>query len=220
MNSFATIGLAASIIAAPLPALAEQEPQSIDLSIVRGVNSFGAPALDLPMGALSNNYFLLGGPLALAVAADHTQFKVPVTTFVAEGLAGASVMILKPLFGRPRPFAADPSLRTPSGHWTEDPNSFPSGHAAISFAAATAIADARPDYAWPAYGLAALISYSRMYNGVHYPSDLLAGALLGYGVGKATAWGMNQVTDRFGWPISGAIAAGGDALTLGFGRQF
>ncbi|HEY9897638.1 MAG TPA: phosphatase PAP2 family protein [Pantanalinema sp.] len=220
MKAFASICLATAIVALPQNALAEPEAPSLDLSIVRGVNTLGSPALDAPMGLLSNNVFLLGAPLALAVAADHTTFKAPAAAFVAEGLAGMSVMLIKPLFERPRPFAADPSLRTPSGKWETDPNSFPSGHAAVSFAAATAIADARPDYAWPAYGLAALISYSRMYNGVHYPTDLLAGALLGYGAGKVTTWGMSQVTDRLGWPISGKVVPGSDALTFGFARQF
>ncbi|MBO9542118.1 phosphatase PAP2 family protein [bacterium] len=219
MKSLALTGLTVAVVAAPLPALAETAPPSLDLAIVRGVNSFGAPALDWPMGVVSHNYFLAGAPLALAVAADHTTFKAPAAALVAEGLAGVSVTLLKPLFGRERPFKADPALRTPSGHWNESPESFPSGHAAVSFAAATAIADLQPSWAWPAYGLAALISYSRMYNGVHYPTDLLVGALLGIGAGKVTTWGMGQVTDRYGWPISG-ISTGGDALTLSVGRQF
>lgn len=219
MKNIAAIGLATAVAVTPLTAQAAPADASLDLSIVRGANSFGAPALDLPMAVLSNNYFLMASPIALAVAADHTQFKAPAAALVAEGLAATSVSLLKPIFARPRPFTADPSLRTPSGHWPEDPNSLPSGHSAISFAAATAIADLQPDYAWPAYGLAALISYSRMYNGVHYPTDLLAGALLGFGIGKATTWGMSQVTDRFGWPISG-LSITGDATTLGFTRSF
>jgi undecaprenyl-diphosphatase len=220
MKPIAIIGIAAVVCAAPLGAAAHAAPDSLDLAIVRGANSLGAPALDLPMNVLSNRTFLIGSPLILAVVADHTQFKVPAATLVAEGLAYVGVTLLKPVFGRERPYVADPSLRTPSGRLASDPYSFPSGHSAVSIAAATVIADARPDYAWPAYGLAVLICYSRMYNGVHYPTDLLGGALLGFGIGKATTWGMTQVTDRLGWPISTSSDPTKDAFTLDFRRTF
>lgn len=61
--------------------------------------------------------------------------------------------------------------------------SFPSAHAASSFAAATAFARLERRAALPAYSLAALISAGRPYLGVHYPSDVLAGAALGSIVG-------------------------------------
>ena len=57
--------------------------------------------------------------------------------------------------------------------------SFPSGHAATSFAGATLLALALPRLAWPLLVLAAAIGWSRVYVGVHWPSDVLAGALLG-----------------------------------------
>lgn len=62
--------------------------------------------------------------------------------------------------------------------------SFPSAHAASSFAAATAAGRIEPRAALPAYSLAALISAGRPYLGVHYPSDVLAGALLGTALGS------------------------------------
>jgi membrane-associated phospholipid phosphatase len=64
-------------------------------------------------------------------------------------------------------------------------HSFPSGHAATSFACATVLALAAPRLAIPLYLLAAAIAYSRVYVGVHYPLDVLAGALLGVGVATA-----------------------------------
>ena len=57
--------------------------------------------------------------------------------------------------------------------------SFPSGHAATSFACATILSAARPRWAPAFYALAALIAFSRVYNGVHWPLDVLAGAALG-----------------------------------------
>jgi undecaprenyl-diphosphatase len=62
--------------------------------------------------------------------------------------------------------------------------SFPSAHAASSFAAATAIRRIEPRAAVPTLTLAALISAGRPYLGVHYPSDVLAGAALGMAVGR------------------------------------
>jgi undecaprenyl-diphosphatase len=57
--------------------------------------------------------------------------------------------------------------------------SFPSGHAAIAFACATVIARAAPRLAVPAFLLAAAIAWSRVYVGVHWPLDVLGGAVLG-----------------------------------------
>ena len=58
--------------------------------------------------------------------------------------------------------------------------SFPSGHTAVSFAAASALYFAGEKYLWKAaLVLAAFIAFSRMYLYVHYPTDILGGALLG-----------------------------------------
>jgi undecaprenyl-diphosphatase len=62
--------------------------------------------------------------------------------------------------------------------------SFPSAHAASSFAAATAVARVEPRAAVPALALATLIGGGRPYLGVHYPSDVIAGAALGIAVGR------------------------------------
>ena len=64
-------------------------------------------------------------------------------------------------------------------------SSFPSGHASISFACAYVISRLAPRLTVFVYGLAALIAFSRIYVGVHYPIDVLAGAILGLVVAKA-----------------------------------
>lgn len=90
--------------------------------------------------------------------------------------------VLKPLFDRPRPFDSSPALvvidarpQTPS---------FPSGHAAMATAGAIAGARMLPPAAWVLWPLAMVVAVSRVYVGVHWPSDVLAGIA----VGAACAW--------------------------------
>jgi undecaprenyl-diphosphatase len=72
-----------------------------------------------------------------------------------------------------------PLVQVPRDH------SFPSGHAATSFAAATIIAAVAPRLTVPAFLLAAAIAFSRVYNGVHWPLDVIGGAVLGVAVAIA-----------------------------------
>lgn len=65
--------------------------------------------------------------------------------------------------------------------------SFPSGHAATAFAVAGAIALLAPRLRWPVLGVASLIAFSRVYLGVHFWIDVLAGAALGLAIGVGMA---------------------------------
>jgi undecaprenyl-diphosphatase len=107
---------------------------------------------------------------------------------VAAGVAAAVTAGLKEAFDRVRPSLADPSFVSvvaPPGS-----DSFPSGHAAGAFAAATVVAALVPRLRLPVLTLAALVAASRVYLGVHYPFDILAGALVGALTGLAVvlAW--------------------------------
>jgi len=64
--------------------------------------------------------------------------------------------------------------------------SFPSGHATIAFACATVLAWKVPRLAFPAFVLAGAIAWSRVYVGVHWPLDVLGGAIIGLAVGSVT----------------------------------
>lgn len=84
---------------------------------------------------------------------------------------------LKHFVARPRPFVENPAIQPfiapPHGY------SFPSGHSCSSFAAATVLLMRDKRFGIPALAVAVLIAFSRLYNYVHFPSDVLTGILLG-----------------------------------------
>ena len=101
---------------------------------------------------------------------------------------------LKYLTRRTRPYVRYPDVDSRTGdiaRW--DPYSFPSGHAAIAFALATSWTLSHPRWyvAAPGYVWAVSVALSRVWLGVHYPSDVVFGALLG----SALAWGLHRLGD-------------------------
>lgn len=95
----------------------------------------------------------------------------------------AVTQIAKSKYDRPRPFQVDPSIKPP----VQLPRSasYPSGHSSSAFAGARVIARVAPELAGDAYKLATQVAASRVYAGVHYPTDVVMGALLGTGVADA-----------------------------------
>jgi undecaprenyl-diphosphatase len=89
---------------------------------------------------------------------------------------------LKPLFDRDRPFQTDSSITVIDA--MPQSRSFPSGHAAMAVAGAMAGARLIPYSAWVWWPVGLVVAVSRVYVGVHWPSDVFAGAVLGF----ACAW--------------------------------
>jgi undecaprenyl-diphosphatase len=110
--------------------------------------------------------------IALALAVVRRRPSVFALVLVADVVADLLADLGKALVHRHRPFVHQlgPSTAT---------HSFPSGHSATSFACAAVLASLAPRLRVPLYALAVLIALSRLYNGDHFPLDVLAGAALG-----------------------------------------
>lgn len=105
--------------------------------------------------------------------------------YIGESIVVSSLITyaLKVSINRPRPFKTNPVLISEGSAGSP---SFPSGHTSEAFSTATALSIGYPKWyvIVPAYAWAGSVAYSRMYLGVHYPTDVIAGAITGAG----SAW--------------------------------
>jgi len=151
------------------------------------------PILDTVMRAITtqkNWYPVLGG-LAVALliwGGRRGRLAVAMLVIAVAITDQITCSVLKPLIGRVRPCNALPpgSFRLLDG--VTATFSFPSAHAANSFAMATVVSWRFPAFAIVAFLIAAAVAYSRVYVGVHYPFDSLAGAFLGVLTGRFAIW--------------------------------
>ena len=95
---------------------------------------------------------------------------------------------MKPLGRRPRPDRAVVE-QVPIARHVRIPSStsFPSGHSAAAFAFAAGVRPSIPPAGVPLSVFAALVAYSRVHTGVHYPGDIVVGALVGTVLGRVTS---------------------------------
>lgn len=160
--------------------------QNFDIELLRKINLDRNESLDPAFRTITNSYAVVsvGTPVILYVVGsinkDSSMKKNAVV--IGESVA-ASVfitLVLKNSIKRDRPFITYPDIEkeTSGGGY-----SMPSGHTSIAFATATSLSMAYPKWyvIVPSFLWAGTMGYSRMHLGVHYPSDVLVGALIGSG---------------------------------------
>ncbi|MCS7258095.1 MAG: phosphatase PAP2 family protein, partial [candidate division WOR-3 bacterium] len=102
----------------------------------------------------------------------------------AWGFSSGTTFILKTLFNRPRPSNSDVPRYN---------SSFPSGHTASWFSQAVVYSNKYPRLTVPIYAFGVLVGLARIYHGEHYLTDVLAGAVIGSGMGLLTLKLENQL---------------------------
>jgi undecaprenyl-diphosphatase len=156
----------------------------LDRALVDAAPAFEHPWLTAVFVVMSA--WWVKGPLlvCLGLCSDLWGRRAPVAFAAAAAATGAASVVthvLKEAFGRARPPVDEPGL----GALTALPGnpSFPSGHSATAFAAATAVAILCPRLRPAALAIAAAVALSRVYLRVHFPLDVIAGGLIGAGLG-------------------------------------
>lgn len=171
--------------------------QNVDIDVLRNINHNRNTALDPTFKTITNSVFPVAIGIPAVVTTLHLLNKDSASKQRAIIISGTVIIssaitgLLKYTIQRERPFVTYPDIN----HITpEDSYSFPSGHTSTAFALATSVTIAYPKWyvATPAYLWASSAAYSRMHFGVHYPSDVIAGALIGSG----SAWLCYQLNKR------------------------
>lgn len=165
--------------------------QNADINLLRTFNAREMPMWDKTMKGVSFSVYpampLTVGGIWLHgyVNKDKEMMRNGYKAAFAIGLAEGLSYGVKLAVRRERPFVTYPDI-TQRDH--VGPLSFPSGHTTGAFACATALtlSTKKWEVAIPAYAYAGFVGYSRMRLGVHYPSDVLGGILVGIGSGLLT----------------------------------
>jgi undecaprenyl-diphosphatase len=164
--------------------------QPIEVKVLSSINAGDKPQWDKAMQYTSHSVYA-AMPLSFSTAwfiqYKHDQLFLNQNAWSSAGAIGMGVGIatgIKFLVDRPRPFVTYAGKITQRDPYV-GPHSFPSGHTTAAFASATVWSlSANKWYVTVmAYSYASLVGYSRMRLGVHYPSDVLAGAFIGTGSG-------------------------------------
>lgn len=156
---------------------------SLDTSLFRLVNKdLKGNALDSGMrwaSRLADPPTVVCIPLALHITGNIQQQQVALVMASALTRSMLTTELIKNIVARPRPGLCLSSVNF-NGKILCDTKSFPSGHTVASFTIATILAHEYPEYSVPLYLLATTVGISRIYNGMHFPSDVIVGAIMGY----------------------------------------
>lgn len=168
-----------------------EEAERIDAALYATIAGTPTPALDKSMRRLSHaaNYSRLSiiAAAALALTGGATGRRAARSGLASVAVTATVVNIaIKPLSRRRRPDRVAEEVPLKRQVRMPVSTSFPSGHSAAAFAFATGVGAVMPTAGIPLRTLAALVAYSRVHTGVHYPGDVIGGSLIGTALGQIT----------------------------------
>lgn len=177
------------------------EADRIDRAVYAAVAATPTPLLDGAMRRISRaadySKLSIAASALLAGAGGGSGRRAARSGLISLGATAAFVnVVVKPLGRRRRPDRL--SQRVPENRQIRMPlsPSFPSGHTAAAVAFASGAGRVLPVASVPLHGLAALVGYSRVHTGVHYPGDVVAGAVIGAVISDLAASGLSFRSKR------------------------
>lgn len=175
--------------------------QNLDFRILKSINRTDMPRWDKGMRGLSNTVNPLIPVTVLGIVShgyftkDKELMRSGVKSAITIGFAALVSSGIKVSINRQRPSKQYPNDIVPRTH--SGVYSFPSGHTTSAFAMATALSLSYKKWyvAVPAYLYAGMVGYSRMRLGVHFPSDVLGGMVVGIGSGLLV-WQLDRIINK------------------------
>ncbi|HEY7763263.1 MAG TPA: phosphatase PAP2 family protein [Actinomycetota bacterium] len=170
-----------------------RELAAVDKAVYRAVAATPTPTIDGPLrtftSAADHSKLWIGAATVLFAFGGRRGRRAALTGVAAIACTSAIVNLPMKLAGQRRRPDAD-AAGVPLARRVEMPTSasFPSGHSASAAAFASSASSVVPALGLPLGAAAAAVGYSRVHSGVHYPGDVVAGAVVGTSVGGIVAW--------------------------------
>lgn len=188
----------------PQPNRVLDELESLDIRVYEAVAQARTPTIDSMLSGLSKaadkSVLWFGAAAVIALFGGRKGRRAAVNGVASIALASATANLLgKQVTHRVRPDRD--GMDIPPARWVPMPEStsFPSGHSASAFAFAEGVGLAAPGLALPLRMAATSVSYSRIHVGVHYPGDVVVGALLGTGAATVACTALALARRRIPW---------------------
>jgi membrane-associated phospholipid phosphatase len=174
-----------------------EDAERVDVAVYAAIARTPTPSLDRTMSRIARaadySRLSLASAAVLALAGGPPGRRAAVMGLASVGVTATIVnAVLKPLGRRRRPDRVVQEI--PIARQVPMPvsSSLPSGHSAAAFAFATGVGQVMPTAAAPLRLLAAVVAYSRVHTGVHFPGDVVAGALIGAALAQGTTHALER----------------------------